>query len=158
MQGEGWRNLHSLSDEQIVQFQREGYLVFPALIPEERLTYYLQACHSLVSRGNQQETSKEWVDGAANADTSFNLLKDEEGKVIPGKLHKVQGAVLLAEELGELMQEDFLVEKVKDLMAVSSRPPSEIDCFGTKFFPLLPDGGTSVGWHQGNISPMLQLY
>ena len=45
----------------------------------------------------------------------------------------------------ELAREPAILDRVEALLG------SDIDVFGTKFFPKLPNGGTSTRWHQDNF-------
>ena len=42
-----------LTNEQILQYREEGYLVFEALIQGERLAYYKQVFDELVAKGSK---------------------------------------------------------------------------------------------------------
>lgn len=124
-----------LTVEQIEQFQKNGYLVFEALIQGERLTYYKQVFDELVERGAQlEEQVPHWT-----------LELDENGTPRPGLLHKIQGVCVVDSRVLELAREPAILERVSAILNAE-----ELDVFGTKFFPKLPNGGTSTGWHQDN--------
>ena len=72
------------------------------------------------------------------------LELDERGEPRAGLLHKVQGVCVVDDRVLELAREPAIVDRVAVLIG------QNIDVFGTKFFPKLPDGGTSTRWHQDN--------
>ena len=124
-----------LTDEQIRQFREDGYLVFAALIQGERLAYYKQVFDELVVEGCKlTEQGPHWT-----------LELDERGEPRAGLLHKVQGVCVVDARVLELAREPAILDRVAVLLG------ENIDVFGTKFFPKLPNGGTSTGWHQDNF-------
>ncbi|MGA1198871.1 MAG: phytanoyl-CoA dioxygenase family protein [Candidatus Latescibacterota bacterium] len=123
-----------LTDEQIKQFQEKGYLVFERLIQGEKLAHYKQVFDALVERGRHlTEEEPHW-----------SLELDDNGKPIQGFLHKVQGVCVVDGRVLDLAKEPEILDRVEALVGVN------IDVFGTKFFPKLPNGGTSTHWHQDN--------
>ncbi len=123
-----------LTDEQIRQFRDDGFLVFEALIQGERLAYYKQVFDELVTQGSKMtEQTPHWA-----------LELDERGEPRAGLLHKVQGVCVVDDRVLELAREPAIIDRVALLIG------ENIDVFGTKFFPKLPNGGTSTGWHQDN--------
>ena len=122
-----------LSNEEIVQFHEEGYLVFERLIDGERLAYYLDVFNEIVDKSNVLQ------EPAAH----FSLELDNDNAPVPGLLHKVQGVCEIEPRILALAREKAIVDRVAALLG------SELDCFGTKFFPKLA-GGTSTHWHQDN--------
>ena len=60
-------------------------------------------------------------------------------------MHKVQGVCVVDARVLELAREPTILDRVAVLTG------DNIDVFGTKFFPKLPNGGTSTGWHQDNF-------
>ena len=74
----------------------------------------------------------------------FNLAPDEQGRPIPGRLHKLQGVGVVDERVLELAREPEILDRVESLMGPN------MDVFGTKFYPMLVHGATSTGWHQDN--------
>ncbi len=124
----------ALSTEQKNQYQEEGYLVFPALLAEERRLWYCRVFDELVERAARMEASER----------GFNLAPDEAGKPIPGRLHKIQGVCVEEERVLQLAKEPQILERVESLLGPN------IDMFGSKFFPMLAGGATSTGWHQDN--------
>ena len=124
-----------LTDEQVQQFREDGYLVFAALIQGERLAYYKQVFDELVAEGCKlTEQVPHW-----------SLELDERGEPQAGLLHKVQGVCVVDARVLELAREPAILDRVAVLIG------ENIDVFGTKFFPKLPNGGTSTGWHQDNF-------
>ena len=124
----------SLAMEQIEQFNHEGYLIFPALIHGDRLARYKGILDSLVEQARSMETSQ----GA------FALQPDQNGQLIPGRLFKVQGVCVEEPQMLGLAGEPEITERVAALLG------PRLHMFGSKFFPMLPRGGTSTGWHQDN--------
>lgn len=124
-----------LSKEEIVRFHEQGYLVFERLIRGEKLAYYKGVFDELVERGSQlREQIPHWT-----------LELDADRKPIPGLLHKVQGVCVVEPRVLELAREPELLDRVEALLG------PDLDVFGTKFFPKLPNGGTSTHWHQDNF-------
>ncbi len=123
-----------LTDDQVKQFQENGYLVFERLIHGEKLAHYKSVFDELVAEGrNLKEEQPHWT-----------LELDEKGKPRPGLLHKVQGVCVVDDRVLDLAKEPEILNRVEALVGAS------IDVFGTKFFPKLPNGGTSTHWHQDN--------
>ena len=123
-----------LTDEQVRQYREEGYLVFEGLIQGERLACYKRVFDELVAQGRElTEQIPHW---------SFE--KDERGEPRVGLLHKVQGVCVVDDRVLELAREPAILDRVEVLIG------RNLDVFGTKFFPKLPDGGTSTDWHQDN--------
>jgi ectoine hydroxylase-related dioxygenase (phytanoyl-CoA dioxygenase family) len=113
-------------------FEERGYLVFPELIAGARLAHYLAIFDDIVARGRALTENV----------SHFALEKNAEGEVIPGLLHKVQGVCAAVPAVLDLAREPAVVDRAAALIG------EERDAFGTKFFPKLPDGGTSTDWHQ----------
>ena len=124
-----------LTDEQVIQYREDGYLVFESLIQGERLARYKQVFDELVAEGRR----------LTGQTPHWSLELDERGEPRAGLLHKVQGVCVVEERVLELAREPAIVDRVAELIG------DNIDVFGTKFFPKLPDGGTSTGWHQDNF-------
>ena len=123
-----------LADEQVRQFREDGYLVFEALIQGERLAYYKQVFDELVAEGRKlTEQVPHWT-----------LELDECGEPRAGLLHKIQGVCVVDSRVLELARETAILDRVAVLIG------ENFDVFGTKFFPKLPNGGTS-GWHQDSF-------
>ena len=121
-----------LRKEEVAHFQEEGYVVFESLIAGERLKYYKGVFDELVARASElREEKPHWM-----------LEFDASGKPIPGRLHKIQGVCIVEPRVLELASEPAIVNRVEALLGPN------LDVFGTKFFPKLPDGGTSTHWHQ----------
>ena len=124
-----------LADEQVRQFREDGYLVFEALIQGERLAYYKQVFDELVAEGRKlTEQVPHWT-----------LELDECGEPRAGLLHKIQGVCVVDSRVLELARETAILDRVAVLIG------ENFDVFGTKFFPKLPNGGTSTGWHQDSF-------
>ncbi|MEM7031395.1 MAG: phytanoyl-CoA dioxygenase family protein [Chloroflexota bacterium] len=123
-----------LSAEQIQAYQQQGYLIFPGLIQGKKLAHYKQVLDTLVERAKSLSISQD----------GLNLQPDDEGELIPGRLFKVQGVCVVEPRVLTLAREPEITERVASLIG------SELHMFGSKFFPMLPHGGTSTGWHQDN--------
>ena len=124
-----------LSDEAKQQFNDEGYLVFEQLISGEKLDHYVSVFDELVVRSRHIPVdTPHW---------SFEI--DDSGQQVPGFLHKIQGVCVLDPRVVALAKEPAILARVAPLIGPA------IDVFGTKFFPKLPGGGTSVHWHQDNF-------
>lgn len=123
-----------LNADQVEQFRKEGFLILPAFFEGEKLARHKAVFDSLVERSRSLQDS----DGA------FSLAPDENGKAIPGQLHKIQGVCLVDERVLLLAREPELTEAVGSLLGPS------LDMFGSKFFPMTLAGATSTGWHQDN--------
>ena len=123
-----------LTDEQVRQYREEGCLVFEALIQGERLACYKQVFDELVAKGRK-------LTGHV---PHWGLELDNRGEPRAGLLHKVQGVCVVDARVLELVREPEIVDRVAVLIG------ENIDVFGTRFFPKLPDGGTSTDWHQDN--------
>lgn len=124
-----------LSDEAKKQFHDEGYLVFEQLISGEKLDHYVSVFDELVVRSRHiPVNTSHW---------SFEI--DECGQQVPGFLHKIQGVCVLERRVAALAKEPEILARIAPLIGPN------IDVFGTKFYPKLPGGGTSVYWHQDNF-------
>ena len=124
-----------LTDKQVQQFHEEGYLIFENLIHGEKLKAYQDLFDDLVERSLTVPL------GIPHWTFEFG----EDHKPIPGFLHKIQGVCVVEPKVLDLAQETEILDRVQTLVG------PDIDVFGTKFFPKLPNGGTSVDWHQDNF-------
>jgi len=124
----------SLTQDQIRQYNEEGYLVFEALIQGDKLLHYKSVLDELV---HQSESLTQSKDG-------FNLQPDKEGALIHGRLFKIQGVCVEEPRILELASEAVILDLIESLIGAN------LHVFGSKFFPMLPEGGTSTGWHQDN--------
>ena len=124
-----------LTNEAKKQFHDEGYFVFEQLISGEKLAHYMAVFDELVERSREISLdTPHW---------SFEL--DQDRQQIPGFLHMIQRVCVVEPRILELAKEPQIVGRVEALIGPN------IDVFGTKFFPKLPGGGTSVHWHQDNF-------
>jgi phytanoyl-CoA hydroxylase len=124
----------NLTPEQSQQYRDEGYLILPALIHGEKLAHYKRILDELVANAESMQISQ----------GGYHLQPDAAGYPVPGRLFKVQGLCCVDERMLELAKEPAIVERVADLIG------PRLHMFGSKFFPMLPRGGTSTGWHQDN--------
>ena len=123
-----------LSPEQIHHYRDQGYLVFPALIHGGRLARYKQWLDELVEKAGSLQKSQ----------GGYNLQPDAEGKPIPGRLFKIQGLACVDQRMLDLARQSDIVDRAAALIG------PQLHMFGSKFYPMLPRGGTSTGWHQDN--------
>ena len=123
-----------LTSDEIRRFHDEGFLVFPALIHGPKLARYKCVLDVLVERSRGLQVSRK----------GFALQPDEEGKPMPGHLFKVQGVCVEEPKVLDLACEPEIVDRAAALIG------PQLQMFGSKFFPMLPHGGTSTGWHQDN--------
>ncbi|MCY3801460.1 MAG: phytanoyl-CoA dioxygenase family protein [Chloroflexi bacterium] len=125
-----------LTSAELEQFDRDGYLVFPALLGEEKRQRYVAAFDELVERAKELKT---------DSPPTWTLERDSEGKPLAGVLHKVQGVCVVDFRALFMAQEPEITSRVESLIG------PEMAIFGTKFFPKLAGDGTSVHWHQDNF-------
>jgi phytanoyl-CoA hydroxylase len=124
-----------LTEDQKSAFDEDGYLIFDGLLPSDRVAYYMSVFKDLVRQGKDlTEEAKHWT-----------LEYDDQGAPIAGLVHKIQGVCQVDPRALELASEPVILDRVMALVG------DDIDVFGTKFFPKLPDGGTSTHWHQDNF-------
>ncbi|MCC6697012.1 MAG: phytanoyl-CoA dioxygenase family protein [Candidatus Hydrogenedentes bacterium] len=124
-----------LTAEEIARYHEQGFLVFERLIHGKMLAHYLGVLREAVERSRTLKPDRHWT---------FEL--DADGQVRPEHmLHKIQGVCVAVPEILNLAREAVIVDRVQPLLG------PEIDVFGTKFFPMLPGGGTSTKWHQDNF-------
>tara|TARA_B100001250_G_scaffold414580_1_gene454130 strand:- start:4986 stop:5732 length:747 start_codon:yes stop_codon:yes gene_type:complete len=124
-----------LSNLEIKNFQEEGYLVFEGLIPKTHLEHYIEIFNEMVRH------AKNLKDHAG----PYYLELDKDNTPIAGMLHKVQGVCVADPRLLAMASQIEILDRIEGLVG------SNIDVFGTKFFPKLPGGGTSTSWHQDNF-------
>lgn len=123
-----------LTKNEIDRYHEDGYLMFPALIDGSRLANYIAMFDTIVSDARNRKPGGGWT---------YEL--DPDGDVRPEMmLHKVQGVCLVRPETLALAKEPAIVGRVASLIG------PKLDMFGSKFFPMLPGGGTSTKWHQDN--------
>lgn len=123
-----------LSNADRDQLERQGFLILPGLIQEPELSAY-------------RERFGDWVEHAraeAPDDAAFSYAPGPDGKPRIGVLHKIQGVATVDPEILGLIRYPPLLERVCELLG------PDIDCFGTKFFPMDQPGATSTGWHTDN--------
>ena len=132
-----------LTDEQAQQFQKDGYLVFEALIQGERLAYYKKVFDELLAEGRKlTEGTPRWL-----------LELDADGTPQAGLLYRIEGVCVVDSRVLALAREPAILDRVEALIGANAsrvERQRDIDVFGTKFFPKLPNGGTSTYWHQDN--------
>ena len=121
--------------EQIDQFHEQGYLILERLIDGEKLNCYMSIFDELVNR------SKSVPSGTPH--WKFEIDADRQQN--PELLHKIQGVCIVESRVLEIASTPMILDIVEKLTG------TDIDVFGTKFFPKLPHGGTSVMWHQDNF-------
>ena len=125
-----------LTSDEIEQFKTQGFLVFPGLLNERKQKRYMAIFSELVEKcqGLKKDALPTW-----------SLERDAEGKPIQGMLHKIQGVMVVDFRILDVAAEPEISGRVQSLIG------QKLDVFGTKFFPKLAAGGTSVDWHQDNF-------
>lgn len=127
--------INALTPEEVRRYHDEGYLLFEGLIAGDKLKKYVQLFDELVAESRNRSPGDGWT---------YEL--DAQGTLRPEKiLHKIQGVCWAEPRVLELAKEPEIVGRVASLIG------PELDIFGTKFFPMLPHGGTSTKWHQDNF-------
>ena len=121
--------------EQIDQFHEQGYLILERLIDGEKLNCYMSIFDELVNRSKSVPIGTQHWKFEIDADRQQN----------PELLHKIQGVCIVESRVLEIASTPMILDIVEKL------PGTDIDVFGTKVFPKLPHGGTSVMWHQDNF-------
>lgn len=124
----------TLTTEDIQRYRAHGYLIFPALIHGKRLDHYKHILDELVTATEAMESPR----------GGHSLQPDAEGNPMPGRLFKVQGVCCVEPRMLDLAREPAIINRVATLIG------PKLHMFGSKFFPMLPRGGTSTGWHQDN--------
>lgn len=124
-----------LTSRQIDHFKQKGYLIFEGLIPSEKVEYYVSVFDQLVQHGKSLTEHQ----------GHYALEIDKDRNLIPGILHKVQGVCVEEPRILQLAKEPGILDRIQCLLG------PDIDIFGTKFFPKLPQVGHSVYWHQDNF-------
>ena len=124
-----------LTEDQKEAFHTDGYLIFDGLLSGDRVAHYMMVFNDLISQGKRLEEEV----------THWSLEYDDRGKPIAGVLHKIQGVCQVDPRILDLASEPAILDRVMSLVG------EDIDVFGTKFFPKLPNGGTSTHWHQDNF-------
>ncbi len=118
----------------MTEFETEGFLILDGLLAGDRVRHYLSILEELVMRGGRLKQEE----------PHWSLECDTRGRPIAGLLHKVQGVCHVDPRVLGLAKEPEILDRVAALVG------EDVDVFGTKFFPKLPDGGTSTDWHQDN--------
>jgi len=130
---------NGLTKAQIEQFWKEGYLVFPGLLAQD-IPKWMKVFEKYVERSKSIQAG----DGTYWNNSGYVLAVDEKGNGLSGQLSKIQSLCVYEPQTLDIAKSPVLVDKIQSLLS-----SSDIDMFGSKFFPLLP-GGTSVNWHQDN--------
>ena len=140
-------NLESLA----TRFETEGYLVLENAISKRHLRSLLRELHS-VQREAESAAAKT-VQSTTMPDAAsctFELEKDCFGnETLPRRLQKAQGVGLVSEGVRALIR-DAALAPIALAMARRGAAAEELDAFGTKYFPVGPGDGRSVGWHDDN--------
>ncbi|MCJ8332024.1 MAG: phytanoyl-CoA dioxygenase family protein [Lentisphaeria bacterium] len=123
-----------LSADELERFKRDGCLIFDGLLKGETLKRYKSILDEMVDYSKSLDVSTE----------GYCLQPDKDGKDIPGRLFKVQGCCVLEPRLLEIANDPDICSRARDLIG------SDMHIFGTKFFPMLPKGGTSTSFHTDN--------
>jgi hypothetical protein len=135
-----------MSDADIGAFEEKGFIIFERAIGPRHVRALLRELAAIATKA------------AASADTtyttvpradrcSYSFEKTPSGQLRqPARLHKAQGIGLESAGVRELISNPRLASTA---LAVSKRTAklSELDAFGTKYFPVGPGSPGSVGWH-----------
>eukprot|EP01060_Flectonema_neradi_P002074 TRINITY_DN11257_c0_g1_i1.p1 TRINITY_DN11257_c0_g1~~TRINITY_DN11257_c0_g1_i1.p1 ORF type:complete len:262 (+),score=46.39 TRINITY_DN11257_c0_g1_i1:70-855(+) len=132
----------TVTDPAIESFNNNGYCVFDGLLQGSSLDELMQIVESkIINREKSDEDPSHW-------NSQGFLYSDTVG----GRLFKVQAvAKYVPEVLEKLCKNELLLSKVRMIYENKKDGdglPSELDCFGTKFFPMWPKVGKTVNWHQ----------
>ena len=123
-----------LTGAQIERYRHDGYLVFEGLIHGAKLRQYVALFDALLEQSKTREQDGAWA-----------FERDATGALHPDRiLHKIQGVCVVEPRVLDLAKEPAIVSRVASLLGPN------LDIFGTKYFPMLPGGGTSTKWHQDN--------
>ena len=123
-----------LTADELKHFEDEGYLLFEALLQGDALQRHVDVFDGLVKGGRDLPVDT----------PHYTFEKDEDGKPVQGFMHKIQGVCEVEPRVLALAREPVILDRIEALVG------PDIDVFGTKFFPKLPNGGTSTHWHQDN--------
>src|SRR5688500_7804608 len=96
----------SLTTEQIQRYQDEGYLIFKARPPSEKVARYRAIFDEPVERSQSLTESRD----------GYNLAPDEHGRPIPGRLHKLQGVCVTDNRVLGLAREPEILDRVQSLI------------------------------------------
>ncbi|MBI5094018.1 MAG: phytanoyl-CoA dioxygenase family protein [Candidatus Hydrogenedentes bacterium] len=125
---------YALTEAQVRQYHEDGFLVFENLIRGGKLRRYVALFDELVEQSKTREQDGAWT-----------FERDATGALDPRRiLHKIQGVCVVEPRVLELAKEPEIIGPISSLIG------SNLDIFGTKFFPMIPGGGTSTMWHQDN--------
>ena len=129
-------------DAAIDSFNNNGYCVFNGLLQGSTLNELMQIVDSeIINREKTSDDPNHW-------NSQGFLYSDTVG----GKLFKVQAvAKYVPKVLDVLCKNEQILSKVRHIYNCrkdGNGVPSELDCFGTKFFPMWPKVGKTVSWHQ----------
>ena len=107
--------------EQIDQFHEQGYLILERLIDGEKLNCYMSIFDELVNRSKSVPIGTPHWKFEIDADRQQN----------PELLHKIQGVCIVESRVLEIASTPMILDIVEKLTG------TDIDVFGTKFFPKL---------------------
>jgi len=141
-------------------FRVRGYVVLESLFSAADLAEInREIVQPLLKQGKEPSTNEGDWNTAGSFVYESDSERDPDQKARPGhtpsaRLLKVQGVALKDPRVvTKVFQQAALMQAVHWLL-LGKKPPSlstansaSIDAFGTKLFPVWPQGGRSVGWH-----------
>ena len=129
-------------------FERDGFVVVPEALNARTLRALRRSLTTLCQHACDNSSADDDHDTVIPPEDSaaFQFEHSAAGKVItPLRVHKIQGVGLVCDEVRALIRSPYLTSVVTKLAR-----ESELDAFGTKFFPVRPGNCGSVGWHDDN--------
>lgn len=163
-------HVHNLTDSQLESYERNGYILLPGIVPPAMIARVLEELHGIqadAERAADADLSKSSVawdsesSGADSTQCTFSFAMDAHGKLEkPPTIHKAQGIGLKSRTVLELVRYPPIAQtaaslvrrglRTSDSSAIASVERSEVDAFGTKYFPVQAGSPGSVSWHDDN--------
>ena len=159
--------VHNLTDSQLESYERNGFILLPGIVPPAMVARVLEELHGIqadAERAADADMSKAWDSESSGADSThctFSFSMDANGKLErPPTIHKAQGIGLVSRTVLELVRYPPIAQiaaslvrrglRTSDSSASASVERSEVDAFGTKYFPVQAGSPGSVSWHDDN--------
>ena len=153
----------TLTADMVEQFERDGFLVLRNVVPHVMIRSTLAELHAIQAAAESNvavdDAGEAWDNTSSGANQShctFAFERDADGNLLqPPRLHKAQGIALKAPSVLKLMRHSPLAIAAATLVwrGVShndSKGQSEVDVFGTKYFPVPSGSPGSMSWHDDN--------
>lgn len=138
-----------LGVEQREAFERDGFIVLSGLLPGSELRPLRRELRGLTQQLENEPGTATTSTVPPSDRAACQFEKDSAGvELVPRRLFKLQGAALSRsrDSILALVRNKGLARTALQL----ARVRTEIDAFGTKFFPVPPGCVGSVGWHDDN--------